>query len=794
VHHPGVGTPLIRSRWFPYVCIAAAVLVANAPGLLHLVDTNPLDLDAFLVTTVPRWLPGAPTADPNAGFLMQALGHLVSTDWLSGHIPWWNPYEGIGTPLAGDMQSGAFFPPTFLFGLADGMVWFQVTLELIAGWCTYALLVRLEIGRTLATAGGAAFALCGTFAWFAIEPIRVLCLLPLCLLGVERLLSAAEDERPWGWRLLAVGLAGSFLAGYPETFAIDVLFVAGWAAARMLGPGRGHVRAMAGKLAAAAGAALALALPLVVAFLGYLRFADTGAHGAGGFAKATLPARSLAQLILPYSAGPIDAFHTPGAVDTLSAFWGSVGGYLDATLLAAALVGAVGRRNRILRLALVAWVAVCLARTYGFAPVVDVLAHVPGLRLTAFYRYADPTWELAAVVLAALGLDDIAGRRTRWTALAAAVAVAGVAAAAAAWEGYRTLTPAIGPTGSAELHRHRFAAGSLVFALATLTLLLVGGWLAAGRLRRPRHRMGGARTPGDARSVDGGTRRRWGRVAMAMAVSVEAVVLLGVTYLSAPRPTTADTGSVTWMQAHLGTYRFATLGPIQPNYGSYYRIAEVNANELPLPKAWTRYVATRLDGNTVPFEFTGGYSSDPTGPTPAQEFSRHLSAFEAVGVRYVVVAASGLDPTGSRFPAPGTPAGPRLVHRDRWAEIWQLPRPAPAFSVTDDAGCRVTVLGWDAARVTCARPTVLIRRVQAAPGWSADVAGSTVAVGTARSGPPGLFQAVAVPAGTTTVRFHYLPPGEQWAVPVGVLAWLALAGSVVITARARRRRTLAAPP
>jgi hypothetical protein len=31
-------------------------------------------------------------------------------------------------------------------------------------------------------------------------------------------------------------------------------------------------------------------------------------------------------------------------------------------------------------------------------------------------------------------------------------------------------------------------------------------------------------------------------------------------------------------------------------------------------------------------------------------------------------------------------------------------------------------------------------------------------------------------------------------VPVGVLAWLALAGSVVITARARRRRTLAAPP
>ena len=60
---------------------------------------------------------------------MQALGHLVATDWFSGHVPWWNPYEGLGVPLAGDMQSGAFFPPTLLFasagraGLVPGGRW-----------------------------------------------------------------------------------------------------------------------------------------------------------------------------------------------------------------------------------------------------------------------------------------------------------------------------------------------------------------------------------------------------------------------------------------------------------------------------------------------------------------------------------------------------------------------------------------------------------------------------------------------------------------------------------------------
>jgi hypothetical protein len=238
----------------------------------------------------------------------------------------------------------------------------------------------------------------------------------------------------------------------------------------------------------------------------------------------------------------------------------------------------------------------------------------------------------------------------------------------------------------------------------------------------------------------------------------------------------------------LGIYRFATLGPIQPNYGSYYRIAELNANELPLPRAFTAYVASKLDSNIVPFEFTGGYSSDPAGPTPAEEFTRNLAAFEAVGVRYVVVAASGHDPTGSPFPSPGTPvwpAGPRLVHRDVWAEIWELPDPAPAFSLEDAPTCRVVPLGWDAARVSCPHPTVLLRRVQTAPGWSAETGATTLAVTGAPSGPKGLFQAVTVPAGTTTVQFRFLPPGEWWAVPLSVLAWLAMAASLVVTWRRR---------
>ena len=169
---------------------------------------------------------------------------------------------------------------------------------------------------------------------------------------------------------------------------------------------------------------------------------------------------------------------------------------------------------------------------------------------------------------------------------------------------------------------------------------------------------------------------------MAGAVALEAVVLLGFTYLSAPRSATVGTGAVTWLQANLGSYRFATLGPIQPNYGSYFGIAEMNANELPLPKAWTDYVARDLDSNIIPFEFTGGYRSDPAGPSPAEELTTLVANYEAVGVRYVVVPASGTDPTGAPYPAPGSPpwpAGPRLVyHGDEARRCLSADRP-PRF-------------------------------------------------------------------------------------------------------------------
>jgi hypothetical protein len=776
----------------PLACILVAILVANVPALLHLVTTNPLVINAYLTPPRSGWLPGLPFIDPNAGYTTQALGHLAAIDWMHGHVPWWNPYEGVGAPLAGEMQSGAFFPLTIVLVLHQGLFLLQLILETVTGWSTYFLIRRLGVGRSFSTAAGVAFGLAGTYAWLAHAPIRPVALLPLSLLGVERAVEAAKEHRSGGWTVLALALALSILAGFPETTFIDGIFVAWWSVLRVAGPGRLYWRAVACKLATGLVTGVALAAPLIAAFVGYLPNANVGAHN-GGFADTSLPSTGLTQLILPYSLGPIFGFHSPNSAnDTISALWGSVGGFLSVTLIACGLVGLIGKRQRLLRLGLGSWVLVSLLRTFGFPPVVHLMAVLPGVRLTAFYRYSDPSWELAVVALAALGLDDIARNFTQRKVLVGGSVITGVLAAWAAATAWPILTRAVGPPGSQVGHRHIYALGSLAAACGALTLLSAGGfWAGRGSRKLDYERM---------RNLSRHERsRRRGRVLMAGVVSAESVLLLGFTYLSAPAPTALQTGSVGWLQANLGAYRFVTLGPIQPNYGSYFRIAEANANDLPFPKTWDSYIQTQLDPNAPSGLFTGGARVNPGGLTPAQELSANLANYEAVGIRFVVESSNGRDLQGNPFPATSAlawPAGPRLVYQDSFADIWQLPAAAPVFSLRpsgspsdrnqDTRRCTVTGVGWDRATVSCPHPSVLVRRVQYIPGWTATSDRAPVPVQEDRSGPAGLLQQVQLPAGVTTVNFNYLPPHEDLAITIAAFAGLLLVSSLIV-GRIRRR-------
>ncbi len=714
-HTPATGIPAWRGTWGPLALIVGTVVAANLLYLLGFFDPNPLGSVSHLVTsTTAGLLPGQSTIDANSGFTSQALGHLAALDLLHGHLPWWDPFEGVGSPLAGEMQSAALFPLTLLLALPGGQLPFHVLLELATGVATWRLLLRLGVARWVAAGAGCAFALDGTFSWFQHAPVNPIALLPLLLLGVERARASAASGSGHRWGLVAAAVALSLYAGFPETAYLDGLLAVLWALARLWGLEGAAIGRYARKLAAGVVVGGALAAPIVVAFVDYLHSAYLGDHGSG-FDHAALPHAGVASLLLPYVFGPIFGFGASNP--TLQAVWDNVGGYLTTTLLIFGVIGCWSRRLRALRVVLVVWIVVGLGRIYGVAPLQHLFDLLPAMRQVAAYRYVPPSIELALVVLAALAIDDIRRRAVpAWYVLVSLCVSA--AAVLGALDAGRGVVTAVQGTP----HARTWVLGSLGWGLGMLAVVAVGAVALRGRIRQG---------------------------VLVGCLVLDALAMFVVPELSAPRQATVDTRLVETVRHQVGDGRFFTLGPFQPNYGSYYRVGEAAINDLPIPKRYARAIVSRLDPNVVPTIFTGATQQRPTGPGPLRELADHEAAYEAIGVR-VLLAAPGFVPASLAHAM-----GLTLVYSDGVADVYRLPRPAPLYSVVAGS-CRLSHESVAGVTATCRGPATIVRRELAMPGWSATAGGRALTV--SASGP--LFQQVRVGGGTVRLRFTFEPPHE----------------------------------
>jgi len=716
---------LVRSSpVVPLAVIVAVVLIANLPALLHVISVNPLDLQAHLdPTSAQGQLPGFPSIDPNDGITTQALGHRAALDWLNGDVPWWNPYEGVGVPLAGEMASAAFFPLVFLLLYSAGVLFLHLALELGAGLATYALTRRIGLGVGASLAAGIAFALNGTFAWLGDATVNPIPFLPLMMLGIELCRAPKPIPRRWGSVLLALSLALSIYAGFPETAAIDCLFAGVWSLLRLQGLKRIDRWHMLRRCLFAVGVGVLLAAPLIVGFLEYVAHGDVGGHGSG-FSNVFLPRSAIAMLSLPYVYGPIFGLFRSDPTGTLGAIWSNIGGYLSPSLVALAVLAVVGavirRQDRWLRLGLVVWIALSLATTFGVPILGHLLELVPGVSHTAFFRYAPPSWELATIILAAMAVDDLARSlitpKIAWVGGSLTIMFYAVSTAIA----IRLISHLKGAP-----HVHLYAGASLAWALIiTLSVASIVRWGRRGTrlLRRSAH------------------------LVVAAAVALDVVAMFLVPQFSAPQKAPLDARPVQFLQAHLGLARFFTLGPIQPDYGSYYQISEANTADLPVPSLWARYVSTHLAPNTNPITFSGSEVNAATGPSPLQQFTTYFRNYEQIGVKFLVVPAT----TASRSIPAGL--GMRRVFADPVAIIYRLPHPSP-FYQSDSIGCRVKAINEMVVDVLCTSPGIILRREMYFPGWTATLAGRELRIQRADS----IFQAVRVPAGRSIIRFNYQP-------------------------------------
>ncbi len=693
--------------------IVAAVIVANGAFIFFGYESGAIWWTSSIAARVCAWSCGIPTVDPNVGFITQPLGHVAALDLLHGHLPWWNYFEGMGQPLVGEMQSAALLPLVILFVFPAGLLLFHLALQIIAGASTYFLVRRLGIGPTIATLAGTLFALNGTFAWIGNAAINPVAFLPLLILGIEVALDHGRTARRNGWVLLAVAVALSIVAGFPEMAYLDGLLAGGWAVTRLCGVERTRRIPTVGRLALGGGVGLALALPVLTAFLDFTRSADIGAHAAHGLSVASTPVRSLPILLDPYLGGTL--FGGPTATPN------NLLGYVTASVAVFAVVGSFGRRLRPLRWFLAGWVAAVLAGVVNVAGLRFLWNLVPGMGAVAFARYIWPTLEFSVIILAVLGLSDVVEYAAhRRSALYATVGVALVCLV-----GVFIVVPLGGHV------RGSYAvAVAILITLPFATLAVVGFAL---------------------RFLEG---RTFVALVTAMMV-VESLAFIAVPSFRNPVDIHLAPTSLSYLQEHEGLGRFLSLGVLNPNWGSQFGLNEINAIDLPSPQNFVDYVHAHLapslnDPRTFVLPFT---------PAVENEVAAHVAQYEALGVAYLLVKPQSLTPALSAV------VGTTPVAKDYESDLYALPHPQTFYSTTL-ATCDITASRVDRVVVDCPSATTLTRLELTMPGWSARVNGQPVPI----TSIDGLTQSVAVPPGVATVTFTFLPPHERWAMAVFLLA------------------------
>ena len=774
--------------------------------------------------------PGLPGfLDLNAGWTTQALGGLAARLWMAGQVPWWDPYTGIGMPLAAEMQSSALFLPyILLLLLPGGMTLLGLALQWTGGLATWRFLLRAGLGPPAAVTGALCFQLCACFSWLGPPASLPVAFLPLFLLGLERARAAALAGTGAGWRTTAAAVALSLYAGFPETAYLDGLFALLWTVLRGLALPGARLR-FAVRVAAGGIVGLLLVAPLLGPFLAYLPNASMGLRDGMDMGRLSIPLPGAALLLTPYAFGLQAGLSSQDPSGLLVHLWGRAGGYLGMALALAAVIGALAPgRDRVLRLVLLGWIALFLARLSGVPGAAAIFRVVPFQDQMQVFRYAEAAWQMPSCILAAYALD-VAWQPRRIQATGAVLLAASLTAGWAAWPLVRQV-----PDAPAWL------AGSLAWGAVSLLAAVLA-------FAQPR------------------------RAVRAAVLIADMALLAAMPLLSGHRNPTLDWPAIQFLQDNIGLQRVATLGPMQPNYGALFGIASVNHNYLPSPAAWADWVQANLRPGADPVLFTGNFPPDQPGqPTNAEFLAGRLRAYAGLGVRYVLAPAgpSPFDPappgavlgpttaltlesgqplSGRAMVEPGTVAGaavrvgtfagqssgllelelcgvgacgrgqvrldgvadnaplavrlsqpvatdgrldwtlrhlgghpvavwhhagadgpvpdlamhfrapmagPVLAYSDAILSIYEVPDPAPYLSAEGGA-CTVAPRSRTALTAQCSGPATLVRRELMMPGWHARVNGEVVEV--ARAGP--LFQAVALPDGSSRVSFDYSPPG-----------------------------------
>ena len=350
------------------------------------------------------------TFEPDPIKQMIPWTYLAWTQVHHGALPLWNPYSGLGVPLAFNWQSAAFSVPSLIgytVPLRDAYTAGVVTMLVIAGTGGYVFGRVLRLGLLGALTVMAVFELSGPLiAWSGYPQSQVaawggwiFAAALLILRGEKRILSIT---------LFAVSTAGAVYGGHPETLITTmsaallffVLLVVSRALPARLQFPRGPVLKPVVDLAVGVAVGAALSAPLL---LPGAQLVTQSVRASGGSAP-TLPLHDMLYLVF----SNFDGTPVPGSYPFEGAFfYNETAAFVGIIAVVLALVGIlIGTKSRRPTAIALTVVGVVLASVVWFGPPTTLANNLPLLELASWLRALMPL-ALVIAALAGIGMDGL---------------------------------------------------------------------------------------------------------------------------------------------------------------------------------------------------------------------------------------------------------------------------------------------------------------------------------------------------------------------------------------------------
>jgi hypothetical protein len=706
---------------------------------------------------------------------------LAWTQIHHGHLPLWNPYEGLGMPLAFNWQTVVFSVPAligYLFPLDLSFTVQVIVTLIIAGTGMYTLARVLRLGILASVFAGTVFELSGPMlGWLGWPHAAVL---SWCgWLFAAALVVIRGQRRAASVTLLAVVIAAMVYAGQAEVLTLSglallvflvTLLAQRW---RFLG-GSGPIRRPVLDLSLGIVAGGALGAPLLLPGLQVITNSERGAPGADPgeliVGNPPLPVHNLVHLLFQGFDGlPIAGNHWFGYPNGYSETAAYVG--VIVMVLAVAAVGVRRRRPEVVALGALAVVMLAIA----FVPlVVSALDKLP-LIGTVLWQRAILLLAFSLSALAGVGMDAIVRDHRlravrRWTGGGFAVAAMVLIVVWLFGRGH------LDPTDAS------IRARSFIWPVVETAL----GLLAVGAL-----------VWADRRSRGGGGRDRPSPLDIGRLVGVSLLVCetaflvtAGAPLWTATSTPFATTPAVGALKSAVGSSEIALGLPycflppglgIPENAQIAYGIRELAVYDPMIPRAY--YSAWKSNG-----QGSAGIPNDSVY-CPGVDTA---SLARLYGVSYVV------EPTG----APG-PKGAVFVRNVGDDVLYRIPASGAAtvtpldadggLPATDAPGTPVPVThpspaAWDIT-TRSAVPQVLRLRLTDLPGWHASIDGRPVPMHRFA----GVMLQVDVPPGRHTIRLRYWPSSFTVGIVLAAGAVVGLLCALSVERLRRRRRPDAGP-